>query len=458
MSIKQLAIYIFFIQAYSAKYTPDWKSLDSRPLPQWYDEAKFGIFIHWGVFSVPSFHSEWFWNYWKLQKIPDVVSYMDKNYPPDFTYADFASQFTVEFFNPREWADILQASGARYVVLTSKHCEGFTNWPSKYSFNWNSNATGPNRDLVGEFSSAIREKTNLKLGLYHCLSEWFNPLYLSDKEANFTTNDFVKFKIMPELYELVSKYKPELLWSDLCEKKGPASYWTSREFLTWLYNESPVKETVVTNDRWCDVCLCKHGGYHTCTDRYNPGTLQKHKWENCMTIDQRSWGYRRNANIEDYLSVHEIITTFASTISCGGNMLMNVGPTKDGIIMPIFEERLRQFGSWLKVNEEAVYGTVPWSHQNDSLTKDVWYTMRQTNNEGTVVYAIVLSWPEHSVLKLFEPLATPVTLVTMLGYQGQFIWIPGTEYQGIYIDVPMISWNKLPTQWAWIFKLTFIDN
>ena len=104
---------MFCIQAYSAKYTPNWKSLDSRPLPPWYDEAKFGIFIHWGVFSVPSFHSEWFWNYWKLQKIPDVVSYMDKNYSPDFTYADFASQFTVEFFNPREWADILQASGAR---------------------------------------------------------------------------------------------------------------------------------------------------------------------------------------------------------------------------------------------------------------------------------------------------------------------------------------------------------
>lgn len=102
------------VQASHTKYTPDWDSLDSRPLPAWYDQAKFGIFIHWGVFSVPSFHSEWFWPLWKSKHPPeDIVEFMKNNYRPDFTYADFASEFTAEFYNPNEWADIFKAAGAQ---------------------------------------------------------------------------------------------------------------------------------------------------------------------------------------------------------------------------------------------------------------------------------------------------------------------------------------------------------
>ena len=96
------------------RYTPDWESLDSRPLPAWYDEAKIGIFIHWGVFSVPSYVSAWFWYYWKgPQPLAEFVMFMEQNYKPDFTYADFAEDFTAEFFDPYRWADIFNASGAR---------------------------------------------------------------------------------------------------------------------------------------------------------------------------------------------------------------------------------------------------------------------------------------------------------------------------------------------------------
>lgn len=96
-----------------ARYEPNWTSLDKRPLPSWYDEAKFGIFIHWGVFSVPSFGSEWFWEYWHTKR-PSYVDFMKKNYRPDWTYADFANQFTAEFYDPNQWAEIFQASGAKY--------------------------------------------------------------------------------------------------------------------------------------------------------------------------------------------------------------------------------------------------------------------------------------------------------------------------------------------------------
>ena len=120
------------------KYQPNWDSIDSRALPEWYDEAKFGIFMHWGVFSVPSFFSEWFWWYWKGEPAPMNVEYMKENYPPDFTYADFAPMFKADLWNPSEWADILQASGAKLVsieyhlALYIMHNTGFE--PEDYSF------------------------------------------------------------------------------------------------------------------------------------------------------------------------------------------------------------------------------------------------------------------------------------------------------------------------------------
>ena len=150
---------IFIISSFQAeKYTPDLSSLDSRPLPAWYDSSKFGIFIHWGVFSVPAFQSEWFWWDWQGSKEQSVVDFMNKNYPPGFSYADFGPQFTAEFFNASEWTEIFKASGAKYVVLTSKHHEGYCNWPSLYFWNWNSKDVGPHRDLVGIEKKKILKK------------------------------------------------------------------------------------------------------------------------------------------------------------------------------------------------------------------------------------------------------------------------------------------------------------
>jgi len=446
------------ISVSEARYDPNWASLDARPLPAWYDDAKFGIFIHWGVFSVPSFKSEWFWNYWKGGN-PSVVDFMNKNYPPDFTYADFAAQFTAEFYDPNQWADLFKASGAKYIVLTSKHHEGFTNWNSSVSFNWNSMDVGPKRDLVGDLAAAIRSRTDIHFGLYHSLFEWFNPMYLDDSKNGFKTRNFVERKTMPELYELVNYYRPDVVWSD--GDAGPDEYWNSTGFLAWLYNDSPVKDTVVTNDRWGSGCGCKHGGYFTCADRYNPGSLQNHKWENCMTIDSSSWGYRREATLASILSTHDLIATLAETVSCGGNLLMNVGPTHDGRIVPIFEERLREFGQWLNVNGEAIYASKPWQHQNDTVTKNIWYTSKKSPANETVVYAIVLDWPEGNTLVLGAPVATAGTKVTMLGYTGTSTFSLATPEDdsigAMTINIPAIPINKLPSVWAWVLKLEHVS-
>ncbi|RUS91070.1 hypothetical protein EGW08_001198 [Elysia chlorotica] len=434
----------------STKYEPNWASIDSRPLPLWYDEGKIGIFIHWGVFSVPSYGSEWFWYHWQgPQPFPSVVDFMKKNYKPDFTYADFAKEFSVQegLFNPDHWAEIFNASGARYIVQVTKHHEGFTSWPSKYSFNWNAMDVGPKRDLVGEVSAAIHKYPNLRYGIYHSLFEWFNPLYLQDSRNNFKTQDFVFDKTLPELYELVNTYKPDIVWSDGCN--GPDDYWNSTHFLAWLYNESPVKDTVVTNDRWGNSALCHHGGFLTCKDHYNPGTLQKRKFENAMKLDGKSWGFRRDTKLEDVISIEKLLQNIAQTISCNGNILINVGPTKDGTIAPIYEERLRQMGSWLGVNGEAVYKSRPWTFQNDTVTSNVWYTQRE---DLKAVYAFLFTWPSGN-LTLGAPQATEQTMISLLGYP-EALGFSSQGPQGIIVHTPNIPFSKMPCQWMWVLKIT----
>jgi len=181
------------------------------------------------------------------------------------------------------------------------------------------------------------------------LFEWYHPLYMADKASNFSNNTFVREKVVPEMVELVEKYRPQVIWSDGDWEVGP-EYWDSLEFLAWLYNSSPVKDTVVTNDRWGRGIMCHHGDFFTCSDRYNPGVLQSHKWENAMTVDKESWGHRRNMKMEDVLSMEELIETMASTVSCGGNLLVNVGP--HGIHCELWRQLVGECGSLLR-----------WHHQ-----------------------------------------------------------------------------------------------
>merc|ERR1719481_96164 len=280
MLIKPIVL-LYFISLVLSQYTPDWDSLDKRPLPDWYDQAKIGIFMHWGPYSVPGVASEWFWLQWNRRDPHnagdmEVLKYMEDNYPPNFKYQEFGPMFKAEFFNATKWAELVADSGAKYFVLTSKHHDGFSLWPSKYNFGWNSVDIGPKRDIIGELAAAIRSlppSNPVVFGLYHSLFEWYHPLYLADKANNFTTREFTTRKALPELEELVLEYEPEVIWSDGDWEVGPG-YWTSQEFLAWLYNSSPVKDTVVTNDRWGSGVLCHHGDFYTCSDRYNPGVLQ----------------------------------------------------------------------------------------------------------------------------------------------------------------------------------------
>ncbi|XP_054855081.1 tissue alpha-L-fucosidase [Eublepharis macularius] len=427
------------------RYSPDWASLDARPLPGWFDAAKVGVFLHWGVFAVPAWGSEWFWWHWRGERRPDYELFVRARFPPGITYADFAPRFTAHDFQPHAWARLFQEAGARYVVLTAKHHEGFTNWGSPVSWNWNSVDTGPHRDLVGELGEALRHR-NIHYGLYHSLFEWFHPLYLVDKKNGFKSQHFVLEKTLPELYDLVKRYKPDIIWSD-GEWEAPDTYWNSTSFLAWLYNESPVKDTVVVNDRWGINCSCHHGGYYNCQDKYKPGTLPTHKWEMCSSIDRKSWGYRSNMKIDELMSTSSIIEELVNTVSYGGNYLLNIGPTKEGGIAPVFQERLLALGKWLNINGEAIYESKPWRVQKENGTNKTWYTSKEA-----AVYAIFFTWPQDSVLHLPSPVLTASSQVTMLGFSETLKWqaAPGG---GLQVTLPCMVPSLLPLQYAWTLKL-----
>jgi alpha-L-fucosidase len=353
-------------------YKADWDSLDKRPMPAWFQDAKFGIFIHWGVYSVPGYapvipgklaYAEWYWHQMSEgrdnQKANPVEAgtwaYHQKVYGADYKYENFAPQFRAQLFDPEEWAVTFADSGAKYVVLTSKHHEGFALWPSKeasatWGRPWNAVETGPRRDLLGDLSNAVRGK-GIRMGYYYSLYEWYNPLYLRDKEQ------YVRQHMFPQFKDLVTRYKPSIIFSD-GEWDLPSSEWHSPELLAWLFNDSPVKDEVVVDDRWGKDTRHKHGGYWT--TEYTAGMAgMDHPWEESRGMGF-SYGYNRAERLQDYHTGWELIIMLSDIVSRGGNLLLDIGPKADGTIPPIMQDRLHTMGAWLRVNGEAIYGTRPW--------------------------------------------------------------------------------------------------
>eukprot|EP00392_Amoebophrya_sp_AT5.2_P009288 g9316.t1 len=368
------------------KYVQNWHSLDSRPLPGWFDDAKFGIFIHWGVYAVPATGPQAEWYEWALQ--PENALWRQaaghtntpalhaQRYGPGFPYKRFAKMFKAKKFDAKRWAELFHAAGAKYVVLTAKHHDGFCLWPSKYC-KWNSKKTGPRKDIVGELAAATRAK-NLKFGVYHSLFEFVHPLYVQDRNNQFRTNKFARKKTIPELHELVHRYKPSVVWSDGdsgLEQHGagvpvpsPDTYWTSKKFLAWLYNVSPVKDEVVVNDRWGGPpplpggTRMRHGDFFTGADEQAASaSLMRHKWESAIRMDPTSWAFSKNTPPQNYPSGRHF-----KTVAYGGNLLLNVGPSATGIIPAVFQQRLKVIGAYLRINGEGIYQTrACWEAQEE---------------------------------------------------------------------------------------------
>jgi len=467
-------------------YQPTWDSVDKRPTPAWFTDAKFGIFIHWGVYSVPAYapvipgklaYAEWYWNAMtrgrndpKADPIQTGTwAYHQKHYGADFSYQDLAPQFRAELFDPDHWADVFARSGARYVVLTSKHHEGFALWPSKeasaiWGRPWNALEIGPKRDVLGDLTDAVRRK-GLRMGYYYSLYEWFNPVWLADKPR------YVREHVFPQFKDLVTRYRPSIIFSD-GEWDLPSAEWRSPELLAWLFNESPVKDEVVINDRWGKDSRHKHGGYWT--TEYTPGMSgMDHPWEESRGMGF-SYGYNRAERLEHYRTGRELVVMLVDLVSRGGNLLLDIGPGADGTIPVVMEERLVQIGDWLKVNGEAIYGTKPWkttrqwsagqvpavdynkeyeaAYDVTTLTArpepgkagiEAFFTAK-----GRHVYAILPRWPGRS---FFVKDVTGVTSVTLLGSPSALRFTAARG--GVSIALPDLP-EPLLQQAAWVLKLS----
>ena len=241
------------------KYEANWESLTSRPVPQWFQDAKFGIFIHWGLYSVPAFcsrtdYAEWYGHQVATGWEPSA-SFHKKTYGENFKYEDFVKDFKAELFDAKEWASLFERAGAKYINLVSKHHDGFCLFKSDYAWNWNSVDVGPHRDFCQELKDALAE-TDVKFGVYHSVYEWFNPIYLRNPE------EYAVEHLIPMLKELIEKYQPATLFTD-GEWDQTSDVWHSTEFLQWLYNESSVKDFIVPNDRWGKETRGRQGGNFT---------------------------------------------------------------------------------------------------------------------------------------------------------------------------------------------------
>lgn len=467
-------------------YEPTWASIDRRPTPAWFTEARFGIFIHWGVYSVPAYapvipgklaYAEWYWNAMTNGKGADANAiqsgtweYHRRQYGADYPYPDLAPQFRAELFDPDHWADVFLRSGAKYVVLTSKHHEGFALWPSHeasatWGRPWNAVEIGPKRDLLGDLTRAVRAR-GLKMGYYYSLYEWYNPLWLSDKPR------FIREHTFPQFKDLVARYEPSLIFSD-GEWDLPSAEWRSPELLAWLFNESRVKDEVVINDRWGKDTRHKHGGYWT--TEYTPGMSgSDHPWEESRGMGF-SYGYNRAERVEHYRSGRELVIMLCDIVSRGGNLLLDIGPAADGTIPVVMEERLAQIGSWLKVNGEAIYGTRPftaakqWSagevpkidynrefetaYDVTKLTEkpapgqasiEAFFTAK-----GNDVFAILPRWPGRR-FTIKEAGTLPVKSATLLGGSAPLRFTKmGTS---ISVELPDLP-EELLGQPAWVLKL-----
>lgn len=463
------------------QYVPDWSSLDRRPTPEWWLDAKFGIFIHWGVYSVPAYTTLGNYAEWYQHSLENdlhegrIRDFHQKNFGSR-SYYDLADDFHAELWNPDEWAELFEKAGARYVVLTSKHHDGYCLWPNEQASRtwgrpWNSAVRGPQRDLVGDLFAALR-KTSVKPGLYFSLYEWFNPLWKFDHAR------FAREHAMPQLYELVSKYQPWVVWSDGDWDATPDT-WQSPQFLAWLYNSSPVRDRVVTNDRWGSGVRFHHGGIYT--PEYQPDLdFEDHAWEESRGMGF-SYGYNRAENAWDYNSAQSLVLHLVDKAARGGNFLLDIGPDAHGMIPPIMQERLLEIGRWLSVNGEAIYGTrrwrTPfqwsegrrdwkaeqvdgWKTSGDALLKqtidpDSGYAVKEVfftwNPKSNAVYAVLPRYPADKKLVLKDLHLPPGTEVTFLSTKEKLRWENAAGKTTVFL--PEYNPQKIKSPHAFAVKI-----
>ncbi len=413
-----------------AKYDPTWASLKRHPLPDWFANAKLGIFVHWGLYSVPAWaqpsgelgkvdwskwfyqnpYAEWYLNSIRLKE-SSAYAHHAKTYGADYDYYRFAEKFTSESkkWNPDAWSSLFKQVGARYVVLTTKHHDGFTLWPSKVKNPVKANLPTIGRDLVGDLTTSVR-KAGLKMGLYYSGGlDWTfesRPVRtMADVGGTVVQSQQYADYADAHWYELMDRYQPAVLWNDIGYPKAGKLEKLFADF----YNRD---KTGIINNRFgvdhFDFTTPEYSKYDTIVEK---------KWETCRGLGF-SFGYNQIEGPEHVLAADKLIELFVDIVSKNGNLLLNIGPRPDGSISEIQQNRLKALGVWLTINGEGIFDSKPWIR---AAARDGESDMRFTR-KADAIYAFQLKRTTGNEIKVPKVFATPDTKVSLLGQPGNLEW------------------------------------
>ncbi len=473
-------------------YEANWTSLKQHSTPQWLREDKFGIYTHWGVYSVPACGPNGTWYAHNMyRKGNSQYEYHEKTYGPaaEFGYKDFIPMFTAEKFDATEWAALFKASGARFAGPVAEHHDGFSMWNSKIN-GWNAFNMGPKRDIVGELSSAMRaEDMRFIIALHHAEQWWFYPHWRTDcdvSDPEFSglygplhdvdistkgaipherfrewfwqdrpTVDFLNFW-RSKAHELIDGYQPDLIWFDFGINFVPEFY--RQELLAYFYNqESAWQKEVAVTYKGHDLAV---GSALIDYELGRMDELTYYDWITDTSVDdQGAWSYVPDAAFKE---VSTLIHNLVDNVSKNGYLLLNVGPRPDGSIPQGAKTCLYGMGDWLSVNGEAIFGTIPWLSYGEGPTKMETRGMFSERNEvkytsldyrftcrDNCLYAICLGWPEkaaviRSMKKLYPG---EIASVEMLGTDEKLNWSHAEN--GLEIRMPA----SRPCDHATVFKI-----
>jgi alpha-L-fucosidase len=478
----------------AAPFHADWDSLRGYDCPDWFRDAKFGLYAHWGVFSAAqgTRNTDWYGRNMYAKGHPNRVEHEARHGPvATFGYKDLVPRFTGEKFNADEWADLFVAAGARFAGPMGEHADGFSLWASAVN-PWNAAAMGPRRDIVGEMEQAIRRRgLKFLVSLHHQWHWGWFPTWDRDTDASDPRYASLYGPAVPatargvktprpagdaamtvdplpppawqqtwlaKVKEVVDGYSPDLLWFD--NRMQILSEAIRQDMAAYFYNHARARgqEPVLTFKR-PDLPL---GTGTVDLERARMPDIYPEPWLTDTSVSRSSWAWAKDLEL---YPTDRLVDDLVDIVSKNGCLLLNLAPAPDGTIPADQQERLRGIGAWLRINGEAIYGSRPWLVFGEGPTQtpvghlaDVHFDgftsgdIRFTTNRG-FLYAIALGWPAEGNTLTIATLATTraadeITEVSLLGHSGKLAWTRTAA--GLQIELPAAR----PCDHAFTFKIS----
>ena len=473
-------------------YSADWESLARhKASPEWFQDAKLGIYFHWGVYSVPAYGSEWYPRLMHFENTKEYKHHLETyGHPSEFGYHDFVPMFKAEFFDAEEWADLFQKAGARFAGPVAEHHDGFSMWDSDAT-PWNAADMGPKKDITGLLAAELKKRDMKLITTFHHAKQLqrFDSTETGSRTEGYELSHYPFFKGMPpasddeklkylygnipaeqwyeeiwyaKLKEVIDQYQPDIIWFDYVLDAIPEEY--RQKFSAYYLNEAEKwdKEVVIVRKQE-DLPI-----NYTVDDleKSRKNRIGEEPWMTDETISKGSWCYTENLEIKTSTDVLHVLIDI---VSKNGILLLNVSPMANGIIPENQKEVLLDMGAWLDKYGESIYETRPWYTFGEGPTKEpeghfknhqeflkIKYSAKDVRytTKGDVIYATLLGWPgngESIGFTAFAPDSLPAPLeiatVSLLGSADPLDW--SVTEKGLSLTTP----EEAPDQMAVVFKI-----